>query len=104
MSIIFLIYSHFTDFPLKNTICKRNRENVKNRGNRGQGKKQNKMSKGSPPTKICTGCKKDKPLKEFYRQIEKSDGYRPKCKICEKEIEDRQKIEKTEYAKQFFTF
>lgn len=33
-------------------------------------------------TKICSGCKQEKPVSEFYKS--KRDGYRSRCKVCSK--------------------
>lgn len=35
-------------------------------------------------TKICTKCNLDKPLTEYYKDSQKSSGYRPDCKDCNK--------------------
>ena len=32
--------------------------------------------------KICTGCKTEKPLSDFYRNKNQPDGRQPRCKIC----------------------
>ena len=33
-------------------------------------------------TKVCTKCGEEKPLTEFYRDRQKSDGLSSSCKIC----------------------
>lgn len=33
-------------------------------------------------TKICSRCKNEKPLSEFYTSDSHSDGYQPVCKEC----------------------
>jgi hypothetical protein len=35
-------------------------------------------------TKICSRCKEEKPLSEFYTSTVTKDGYRPQCKACSK--------------------
>lgn len=52
--------------------------------------------------KICKGCKLDKPVKEFYQDGTKKDGYHTRCKKCKKiahaaavqKRHDREAIEK----------
>lgn len=36
--------------------------------------------------KICTKCKIEKPIKEFYKDSQKKSGYRPDCKVCNTKI------------------
>jgi hypothetical protein len=36
--------------------------------------------------KQCTGCKKKKPLSEFYKNKSRPDNRQAKCKECELEI------------------
>ena len=53
-------------------------------------------------TKICGGCKKEKPLSEFYAH--KRDGYQARCKECKREygrMYNRQP-KRREYNKQFY--
>lgn len=38
-------------------------------------------------TKICTKCKKKKPLSDFHRNRKSKDGYHYRCKICIKEYD-----------------
>lgn len=57
-----------------------------------------------PATKVCNGCKKEKPIKEFNRDNDSLDGRINKCKICLKEIEVKKKERQAEYAKKYFTF
>ena len=33
-------------------------------------------------TKICTKCKVEKPIIEFYKRNDSNDGYRNECKKC----------------------
>ena len=35
-------------------------------------------------TKICSRCREEKPLSEFYTSTVTKDGYRPQCKACAK--------------------
>lgn len=35
-------------------------------------------------TKICSRCREEKPLSEFYISTVTKDGYRPQCKACSK--------------------
>ena len=39
-------------------------------------------------TKICTKCKKEKSVKEFYKDLNSSDQLTSKCKSCHKEYRD----------------
>lgn len=57
-----------------------------------------------PATKICTGCKKEKSLKDFHLNSEGKEGRQSKCKDCIKEVEDKKKANQAEYAKKYFTF
>jgi len=45
--------------------------------------------------KICTKCKVEKSLSEFYKDIGQSSGLRPECKEC------YNKIRKIYYIKNF---
>lgn len=46
--------------------------------------------------KICSRCKKDKPLSEFYKNKTHKDGYNTVCKRCYTEVErEHWKLEKT---------
>lgn len=55
-----------------------------------------------PKNKICTGCKKEKPLKEYYLNSESRDGRHSKCRDCLRTIEDQKKTNRKEKAKTFF--
>ena len=33
-------------------------------------------------TKICSKCKEEKELSEYYADKQKPDGYKPACKVC----------------------
>lgn len=55
-----------------------------------------------PATKVCTGCKKDKPLKDFYLNGESRDGRHSKCGDCLRAIEQQKKTQRKEKAKTFF--
>ena len=46
--------------------------------------------------KQCSRCKKDKELKDFYRNSSSSDGYKSLCKNCEKDGK------KTIYSKDYY--
>lgn len=35
-------------------------------------------------TKFCNICQNEKPIQEFYKDKTSNDGYRSKCKICDK--------------------
>lgn len=35
-------------------------------------------------TKVCTKCKTEKAISEFYKDKQKATGYRPDCKTCNK--------------------
>ena len=35
-------------------------------------------------TKVCSRCRQEKPLSEFYTSNTTKDGYRPQCKECSK--------------------
>lgn len=35
-----------------------------------------------PKTKLCTGCGTAKPLTEYYRRRDSSDGFYQRCKAC----------------------
>jgi len=37
---------------------------------------------GPSATKVCTVCKKEKPLTAFTRDKQKPDGFYPHCKVC----------------------
>lgn len=111
MSTIFLIYSHFLFFSLKNTICKRNRKNSKNRGNRGQAKIEtmNEKSKTGltdkfrpPKTKVCRLCMHEKPTKDFARNVRGRSGYANECRACNREQENKKTEQQKEQAKIFF--
>lgn len=39
---------------------------------------------GGKTTKVCKACGKEKPISEFYAFFKHKDGYRTKCKECEK--------------------
>lgn len=55
-----------------------------------------------PKTKICTGCKKDKPLKDFYLNGESRDGRHSKCGDCLRAVEHQKTAQRKEHAKTFF--
>jgi len=47
--------------------------------------------------KICSKCKQERPVSEFYKS--KRDGYRSRCKPCHRE--DRIEFEKTGYYEKY---
>jgi len=49
-------------------------------------------------TKVCSNCKKEKPVSDFYTS--KRDGYRSRCKVCEREY--RREAIKDGYYKRYF--
>ena len=53
-------------------------------------------------TKICNCCKIEKPLTEFYKNKAQKDGYKYKCKICEKEYNLKNSDKIAEYNKQYW--
>lgn len=36
-------------------------------------------------TKVCSHCKRELPVTEFYTSVSTKDGYRPQCKECSKQ-------------------
>lgn len=36
-------------------------------------------------TKVCSHCKRELPVTEFYTSVNTKDGYRPQCKECSKQ-------------------
>jgi hypothetical protein len=57
-----------------------------------------------PKTRVCSTCKKEKPLSEYRRSSEAPDRRQSKCKACEKQKEETKKEEQKEYSKKYFTF
>lgn len=57
-----------------------------------------------PKSKVCKGCNKERPLKEFYLNGDSKDGHYNTCPDCLKAIEKKKKEDKKEYAKTFFDF
>jgi hypothetical protein len=55
----------------------------------------------SEETKMCKQCKEIKPLSEFYRDNGKKDGFRNKCKICNKQYRQQYCIDYPEKIKQY---
>jgi hypothetical protein len=53
-------------------------------------------------TKICSCCEIEKPLTEFYKNKSQKDGYKYKCKICEKEYNFKNSNKIGEYNKQYW--
>ena len=60
-------------------------------------------------TKVCSRCKQEKPLTEFYES--KRDGFRSRCKLCHKvdvkeyfnrlEVKERRRIPKKIYGEEY---
>lgn len=54
-------------------------------------------------TKVCSRCKQEKPVSEFYASSQTKDGYRPQCIECSKlsaketqaRLRERRKAEET---------
>lgn len=42
----------------------------------------------SPQTKCCAACFLSKPLDEFSKQFKSRDGFKNRCKICDKRYYD----------------
>lgn len=57
-----------------------------------------------PPTKVCTKCKKEKPIKDFAHSAKGKHGYSYECKTCKNEADKIRKQQRAEYAKNYFTF
>lgn len=49
--------------------------------------------------KICTKCKKEKPLSEFSKDKSKKDGLKFWCKSCDKQWRENNKDERKQYLK-----
>jgi len=49
-------------------------------------------------TKVCTKCKVEKPLTEFYASKASNDGYMPSCKECKKQYYSANKDKRKEYV------
>jgi hypothetical protein len=47
-------------------------------------------------TKVCIRCDKEKPLSEFNKSKDKTDGYRAECRDCNKEYQAQYKIDHKE--------
>ena len=52
-------------------------------------------------TKICTKCKIEKPLSEFYKNKATLDGLQYMCKICVLEYHQSHKKEKAKYYREY---
>lgn len=57
-------------------------------------------------TKVCSKCRRNKPLSDFYKQENHSDGLRSACKDCLKKADKKyrdseigQKVSKTKYQR-----
>jgi hypothetical protein len=51
-------------------------------------------------TKVCSKCQKEKPLNEFYKDVDNKDGHRSDCKICRKKIVKQYSLNNYEKIKQ----
>jgi len=51
--------------------------------------------------KTCFKCGAEKPLTEFYKHKQMSDGYLNKCKSCKKEYQKGHRLENVEYYRSF---
>ena len=40
------------------------------------------LAKGVPDLKVCSDCKEEKPLSDFYKDCTRKDGLRYACKLC----------------------
>jgi hypothetical protein len=49
--------------------------------------------------KKCTKCKVAKPFSEFYKAVDKKDGYRFHCKSCSKAYYQENRVEKLDKAR-----
>lgn len=52
-------------------------------------------------TKICTNCKNDRLLSDFYKTKKTKSGLRSECKFCEKEYYILNIQKKLEYGKEY---
>jgi hypothetical protein len=46
----------------------------------------------APTTKVCTGCERELPLDEFYRDSKTKDGRRFKCKECIAALDEERRL------------
>jgi hypothetical protein len=51
--------------------------------------------------KVCVQCGAEKPLTEFYKHKQMSDGYLNKCKSCKKEYQKEHRLENVEYYRSY---
>jgi hypothetical protein len=51
-------------------------------------------------TKVCTGCKVDKPKTEYPKRYDRASGVRPKCTECQRGIDGKRR--KTESGKKSY--
>ncbi|MDU7454277.1 MULTISPECIES: hypothetical protein [Clostridium] len=49
------------------------------------------MSRKSTVTKVCQHCKIEKSLSDFHRNRTKTDGHNGICKVCQAEIDKKNK-------------
>jgi hypothetical protein len=52
--------------------------------------------------KICSKCKTEKDISEFYKQPTNKDGFRNDCKLCVKQYREANKDKMLEYNKQYY--
>jgi hypothetical protein len=57
-----------------------------------------------PKTRVCSTCKKEKPLSEYRRSSEAPDRRQSKCKACEKQKEETKKEEQKSTVKNILRF
>ena len=37
-------------------------------------------------TKVCSECRKESPLSDYYKSDKMADGYAAKCKVCSRKV------------------
>lgn len=52
-------------------------------------------------TKICSKCKVEKSVEEFYKARSKKDGLQSQCKLCTKGHYENSREERREYAREY---
>lgn len=56
---------------------------------KSQPRRRKKFPPAKPGYKYCTACEQEKSFDEFHQMASSSDGYRPTCKQCRKEISEQ---------------